>query len=278
MPSDSDCVAFLQWALPQLNLRWPGFRRVRQRARKKLAQRLRELGLADLDAYRAYLADHDDEWVELDERCRIVVSRFYRDRGAFDRLRDVVLPRLAADARRAGRAHVDVWSVGCACGEEPWTLRVLWDRDVGPCEPGVDLRVLATDVDRRVLARARRAEYPASSLRSAPRDWCAAVFAVSGRMFRLEDAYRHGVTFVCQDVRAAMPVGPFDLVLCRNLAFTYFDDRAQREVLGQLLARLQPGGWLVVGSGERLPDGDWELTPLDERVPPGPIWRAEAPR
>ena len=58
---DSDCVHFLQWALPRLRLRWSGFRRVRRQVCKRIARRLRELELSDLDAYRDYLAAKPSE-------------------------------------------------------------------------------------------------------------------------------------------------------------------------------------------------------------------------
>ena len=97
--NDLDCVQFLQWALPMMRMRWPGFRKVRRQVCKRVDRRLRRLGLVDVTAYRAYLDDHPDEWSQLDQLCRIPISRFYRDRGVFDLLRDDVLPSLAAAAR-----------------------------------------------------------------------------------------------------------------------------------------------------------------------------------
>jgi len=68
------------------------------------------------------------------------------------------------------------------------------------------------------------------------------------------EVYRDGVEFVEQDVRQAAPAGPFGLILCRNVAFTYFDEARQRNALRTILERLAPGGALVVGRGETLPD------------------------
>jgi chemotaxis protein methyltransferase CheR len=64
-----------------------------------------------------------------------------------------------------------------------------------------------------------------------------------------------------------MPDGPFDLLLCRNLVFTYFDAARQRALLRRLFDRLRPGGVLVLGQGETLPDGDGPLAPLDPSLP-----------
>jgi len=119
-----DCVAFLKWCLPRLGLRRSGYRKVRGTVCKRLAPRLRALGLPDLDAYRARLAAEQAEWAVLDGLCRIPISRFWRDRAVFDHLAVDVLPALAAAAADSGRTEVRVWSAGCASGEEPYSLRL----------------------------------------------------------------------------------------------------------------------------------------------------------
>src|SRR6185295_20147796 len=120
------CVELLQWALPRLGKRWQGFRNVRGQVCKRIARRARELGLADLEAYRAHLEAHDDEWPVLDALCRVTISRFYRDRAVFDRLRLEILPAFAERAAARGESVVRAWSAGCASGEEPYTLAMIW--------------------------------------------------------------------------------------------------------------------------------------------------------
>jgi chemotaxis protein methyltransferase CheR len=88
--ADTSCVEFLQWALPRLGLRWAGFRTVRRQGRR----RLDALGLADLDAYRAYLEARPEEWAVLEALTPITISRFYRDRAVFQQLERAVLPTL----------------------------------------------------------------------------------------------------------------------------------------------------------------------------------------
>ena len=92
---DADCREFLDWALPRLGFRRAGFRRVRGQVRKRLARRLDELGLADLEAYRSRLATDAAEWECLDALCRVTVSRMYRDRAVWDLVADSLLPELA---------------------------------------------------------------------------------------------------------------------------------------------------------------------------------------
>jgi chemotaxis protein methyltransferase CheR len=219
-------TAFLEWAHGRLGLRSRGFANFKGTLAKRIARRTKKLGLDDLDAYRAYLEAHEDEWPVLDAMCRITISRLYRDASVMDRLARDVLP----SARR-------VWSAGCASGEEPYTVALL--------APQVE--IVATDIDGALIERARRGEFGESSLRELP-------LALRERLARGRDALRARITFRVQDLRREAPEGPFDVVLCRNVAFTYFDEAEQRVALRRIAAVLAPGGTLVIGKGESLPE------------------------
>lgn len=253
---DRDCAAFLQWALPQLERRWNGYRKVRRLVCKRLAQRLKSLGLADLDAYRRQLAARPEEWRELDALCGIPVSRFYRDRDVFDALGHRILPALAETA--ASRAALAAWSAGCASGEEPYTVALIWAIRLQPRFPGTGLRIVATDSDAGVLARARAGRYAPSSLKELPADLRSQGFEEQDGTWRIRDRYR-AVDFVQQDLREAMPDGPFDLILCRNVVLTYYAPVLQEALMARIVGRLRPGGALVVGAHESVPPGMLEL-------------------
>lgn len=202
--------------------------------------------------YRAKLEADPREWQVLDGLCRITISRFYRDERTFDALRGVVLPQIAMRAmaeERKGR----IWSAGCASGEEPYSVKVLWDLEVSPRFPKASLGIVATDMDETLLDRARRACYPKTSLRELPPELAAQAFREINDFWCLKPAHRQGVLFLQQDVRQEAPPGRFDLVLCRNLAFTYFAPALQEAVLERIAASLQPRGFLVIGSHEHLP-------------------------
>ncbi len=249
---DTDCIAFLQWALPRLNMRWPGFRKVRRQVCRRVQARIEQLGLESVASYRDYLEQVPSEWPQLDGFCRISISRFYRDRGVFDLLRKEVLPLLARDAAEDGRKIIRAWSVGCASGEEPYTLRVMWDLELAPLFPDRHFEIVATDASQHMLARARDGRYPSSSLKDFPPAWREKAFAAEADLFCLRAAHRGGIEFRHQDIRAEQPAGTFDLILCRHLAFTYFDEPLQKTILEILLKRLRPHGMLVTGKHEDL--------------------------
>jgi chemotaxis protein methyltransferase CheR len=272
---DAACVAFLQWALPRLGLRWPGYRKVRRQVCRRLRARLDELGLAGFDAYRARLDADPAEWQVLRALTPITISRFARDRAVFDALGRDVVPALERAARAAGRERLRAWSAGCASGEEAHTLALLW--------PAMD--VLATDVHAPAVERARRGRYPASSLRELTAAERERGFVIDDGENAVRPEIAARVRVARHDLRDARPpTAPFDLVLCRNAAFTYLDGDAQRAVLARLADALVPGGALVVGLHETPPEtarfAPWPDVRATHRRLGGPticLWGEHAP-
>jgi chemotaxis protein methyltransferase CheR len=271
--TDRECVQLLQWCLPRLGLQWRGFRKVRRIVRRRIERRLTELDLPDTAAYHRYLESNAEEWAFLDRACRIPVSRFYRDRAVFECLERIVLPELSAAVVARGEAELRCWSVGCAAGEEPYTLAILWRLRVGPRFPGVRMRIVATDVEPEMIAQAGKACYPTHVLRDLPPD-LAAAFTPTPEGLQLEDEYRRDVDLRVQDVRVVAPEGRFHLILCRYLVLTYFDEALQRRTLALLVDKLESGGALVVGATEHVPEGLGGLVPWSARLR---IFRAAPP-
>ncbi|MFQ5527322.1 MAG: CheR family methyltransferase [Thermoanaerobaculia bacterium] len=266
---EAECVAFLQWALPKLGMRWAGFRKPRRQVCRRIRRRIEALGLEGFSEYRRALAEEprgDGEWLVLDSLCRVTISRFLRDRAIWDLLDREVLPLLAGEAASARRTVLRAWSAGCASGEEPYSLGLVW-RLGGGERSGTELEIVATDTDGRLLERAVRAVYPHDSLREVPPEWRSEAFrpAADGEL-ELRSTFRKGVEFDGADIREESPEGPFDLVLCRNLAWTYFDEATQLEVLVRIRSVLRRGGCLVIGSHEELPDGGERLESVGRSV------------
>jgi chemotaxis protein methyltransferase CheR len=250
--TDQECVQFLKSALPQLRMRWNGFRRVRGQVCKRIVRRLQELGLPDAAAYRSFLESTRDEWGVLDSLCRVTISRFYRDREVFQALEQDVLLRLCEAALARGEEELRCWSAGCASGEEAYTLALLWDLVLGRRFPSLKITIIATDADSTMISRAREGRYAPGSLRNLPQEWKGAL-AREGDLFRIRSGQREKAFFLEQDIRSTEPGGSFHLILCRNMVFTYFDRELQKDILGRLHAKLLAGAALVIGTHEALP-------------------------
>lgn len=254
---DEECVKFLQWALPSLHLQWPGFRKVRAQVCKRLQRRINELTLDDIVAYRDYLAAHNAEWQVLDALCRVSISRFYRDKQMFVFLEQVVLPELAQRALARGAEYLHVWCVGAGSGEEPYTLAILWQLQLQHRFPDLRLRIVATDADPNMLQRSKVACYDYSSIKNLPQGWRQKAFVQSDLQYCLKPEYQTAVEFSQHDIReefaGIVSDAAFDLMLCRNLVFTYFDEPLQQQTLVRLMRVLRVGGALVIGIHETLP-------------------------
>lgn len=259
--NDKSCLTFLQWALPLLHMRWAGFRKVRGQVCKRLGRRLEELQLPDLHSYRLYLQDNPLEWHILDTMCRITISRFYRDRGLYRSLQLQVFPELLYNSRQQGGTMLSCWCIGAASGEEPYSLNLLWEL-AGLDNQGADLNILATEVDQRLIDRARQGCYPASSINELPAGMKDQAFVRQGNQFCLKKQYRERVQFRQQDIRNMMPDATFHLILCRNLVFTYFSLELQEELARRLVKHLKADGLLVIGIHESLPAVITGLEPL----------------
>jgi chemotaxis protein methyltransferase CheR len=260
---NAECVEFLQWALPRLAMRWQGFRKVRRQVCRRIARRLRELGVPDTAAYRDFLEHNPDEWQFLDGACRITISRFYRDRGVFDALGANVLPAIARAARARGERELACLSVGCASGEEAYSLKILWELGCDDEREALALRITGMDSHPVMLERARRGCFHPGSLRDLPESWRGRAFERGNGEACLRAEFRGGIDFVQGDVRRALPTGPFDLILCRNLAFTYFVDALQHDILMRLHAHMRECAALVVGIHESLPEDCVGFRPWD---------------
>ena len=236
---------------------------MRRQVCRRLGSRIQELDLESFSAYAAYLLAHPDEWSVVDSCCRITISRFYRDRQVFEQLSQE-LPKLVRLAIAREDSSLHCWSAGCASGEEVYTLKLLEHFCLSRSEFSLPLQILATDIDEYLLSRAKYGFYASGTLKELPQAWIGEAFTTN-EQYCLKPTFREGIQWERQDIRKEMPDGSFHLILCRNLAFTYFEPALQQEILLGIMQRLVPGGILLIGKRESLPDG-WQsqLLPISE--------------
>ncbi len=220
---------------------------------------MRGLEIAKLDDYRSLLSGCPEEWQILDGLCRATVSEFYRDPSIFQNLTELVLPTLVAALQRRAQTRVRCLSAGCASGEEAYTLKILWEIELSSCFPDLELQVDAIDTDQKLIERAHRGCYKAGSLKALPAAWRRVAFVNQEDRYCVAPKFRQGIKFYKSDIRDSLSSGPFDLVLCRNLAFTYFDWSLQREILLRIAVHMEAGGALVLGKRESLPEDTVEF-------------------
>jgi len=265
IPDDDASVKFLQWCLPKLNYRWQGFRKVRKQVAKRITHRLYELELNSYAEYSDYLETHNHEWKILDSLCYITISRFYRDRKIFDALQSQLLPQIADAAIMRGNNLIQCWSAGSCSGEEPYSINIMWKLGVLPnLQNDIQLNILATEKRAHLIKRANEAVYKESSLRDMPKELISQVFLKNNNEYKLKEEFKAGVKFAKQNIREQMPQSKFDIVLCRNLVFTYFKEEIQSIILSKITDRIKQNGFLIIGAHESLPNNDYRLKPFED--------------
>jgi len=264
---DKACINFLQHYLSKIGYRWEGFRKVRNQVCKRINKRIKELDFGNIQAYGEYLENHGEEMKVLDAIFNITISRFYRDRGVFDNIANDVFPSLAEMVWHNQQQQIRCWSAGSASGEEPYTLTIIWKMTVLP-EPGRDLslQIIATDRNAHLIERAENGIYPGGTLKELPQEWKKQAFEEKENEYQIKKEYRQDVQFLEQDIRSELPEGTFDLILCRNLVFTYFQEDLQRDVFQRIMTKLNPGGYLIIGNHESLPEGQEDLVCVEKCV------------
>lgn len=223
--------------------------------RRRIALRVRARGCADGARYAAVIERDPAEVERLNAALTITVTQFFRNPATFERITEVVFPALF---ERAGPRGVRVWSVGCASGEEPYSIALLLRERFADRLARTRVSILGLDRDRAALERARAALYERDRLADVPAEMRARHFetTLAGR-FQLARGIRQMVSFRQVNVfeAADLPDGPVDLVLCRNVLI-YFARGEQERLLADFERRLSPGGFLVLGKAETLVAAD----------------------
>ncbi|KQM28636.1 MULTISPECIES: CheR family methyltransferase [unclassified Sphingomonas] len=220
----------------------------------RLQRRLREVGIASLDAYCDHLFDGSadpDEMVHLINAVTTNKTDFFREPGHFDFMTQTALPTLAD----AGRRRIRAWSAACSTGAEPYTMAMVLDQFAQ--KSGIDYGILATDIDTAVLETARRGIYPAELVEPVPAMLRQRYVATSrdrdSNQVRIVPALRSAIGFARLNLMdARYPVGePMDIIFCRNVLI-YFDKETQERVVRRLCDNLRPGGFLFLGHSESI--------------------------
>lgn len=234
----------------------------------RLSRRLRQLGLSTFGAYYRYVleAGEDERRHLLDWICTNE-TRFFREEAQFEFLEHQIIPSWLADPSRS--RSVRVWSAACSTGEEPFSLAMSLHAHLAAA--GWAIRIVATDLSTRALARAEAAEWPVEQADQIPRHYLHR-YMLRGRrsregLMKAGPELRSLVEFSRLNLNDdSYPLqGQFDLVFCRNVLI-YFDADGKRRVAERLIRHLLPGGYLFLGHAESGSGWRKDLVPVRPAV------------
>ena len=219
----------------------------------RLARRLRKLKLASFAEYCELVESGESaELQELTNAITTNLTSFFRENYHFGLLAAEALPQV--ESKRCAARRMRLWSAGCSTGEEPYSLAVVM-REALAHLPSWDIKLLATDIDSKVVATAAEGEYAQERFKDVPaervRNWFRNVPGRPG-FCAASAELKALITFRQLNLLDPWPMkGPFDIIFCRNVVI-YFDKATQRGLFDRMADLQEPGGWLFIGHSENL--------------------------
>ena len=213
----------------------------------------------DMESYYRLLHQSrtDSEiWDALVSDLTVGETYFFRNPGHFNMLRRKIFPELIARHRSDRRLRI--WSAGCSTGEEPYSIAILLHQ-IMPDLADWNIFILATDINKAVLAKARKGRYRQRSFRQTDPVVCNPYFEHHGEFFDLKPEIRDMVTFSYLNLvepcypSLATCTNAMDLILCRNVMI-YLPKATAREMSTRFYNCLIPEGWLIIGESEARAD------------------------
>lgn len=230
---------------------WSGYRKVRKGVKKRISRHMQELKCPNVHTYLDLLKQSAESRQECEKRMTVSISRFFRDRQLWLDLEDDILPGMIGRQEKAIR----VWSAGCARGEEMYSFKILWERLHQKYPQLNEIEIVATDMHPDYIDKARAGVYAKSSMKEVSEEVRTQYFEIqkSGNRFVIKAEYKKGIEWRVQNLFSDPPGPEFDIIFLRNNLLTYYQTHLKVEGLRRILKALASGGWLIVGSHEKLP-------------------------
>ncbi|MBC7968819.1 MAG: PAS domain S-box protein [Verrucomicrobia bacterium] len=255
---DSVFESLLEYLKRSRGFDFSGYKRSSFQRRVQKQMHLR--GVESYEDYIDYLEVHPEEFVSLFNTVLINVTSFFRDTAAWSYLQEHVLPPLLK--AKSAKEPIRIWSVGCASGEEAYTLAMILTEMLGASEFRQRVKIYATDVDEEALSQARHATYSQRDLEPLPTGFQERYFESIGDRYTFRADLRRVVIFGRHDLVQDAPISRLDLLVCRN-TLMYFNAEAQSRILSRLHFALSDTGVIFLGKAEMLLTHTDLFTPIN---------------
>ncbi len=216
---------------------------------RRVIMRMAKNKVTSLSAYVDFLEANPSEISILAKEFLISVTKFFRDKEAFDIIKEKVIPEIVEH-----KLQVDilkVWVVGCATGEEAYSFAILISEYLTKLKKDIDVKIFASDIDKAALKHASKGVYPEIISKDISEERLNRFFIKLGDTYKVRDNIRKMIIFADHDIVKQPPYGKIDLISCRNLLI-YLSPLLQNKILASLHFCLNRGGYLFLGPSESL--------------------------
>lgn len=220
----------------------------------RLSRRIRDLGLINFKQYCDLIAEDDSpELVNFINAITTNLTSFFREGHHFKFLVESALPDIMRRNKETRR--IRIWSAGCSTGEEPYSLAITL-KEALPRKHSWDIKILATDLDTEVLAKAQKGVYDLDRINglaeAQQKKWFSRGTDSQAGLVKVSDEVKSLISFKQLNLMAEWPMkGPFDIIFCRNVVI-YFDKPTQKVLFKRYADLLAKDRYLFVGHSESL--------------------------
>ena len=218
--------------------------------KRRIDVRLRVTGAQSYLEYMAVLKKDPKEYDRLFDTLTINVTNFFRDRNTYSVIENKVIPELVSSKKNQGKKIIRIWSAGCASGEEPYSIAILFHEILKESIGDFLISIYATDIDEEVMGKAKKAEYEASAVSETDMKIINRYFN-QNQNYILKEEIKQMVRFKRHDLISDEPLTHLDIILCRNVLI-YFSRDLQVSLFNKFYEGLNRGGYLILGKTESL--------------------------
>ncbi len=172
----------------------------------------------------------------------INVSEFFRDPKQWNTLESDILPKIIQPNKT-----FNVWSAACSTGDEPYTLAIILNKLI----PSGRFKIIATDLDKEIIAKAKKGEYPEKQLLHLPSEYKHKYFTKEKDLYTIKSEIKKNIEFRQHNLLKDPYLSGMDLIVCRNVLI-YFTEDAKHTIYGKFAKSLSETGILFVGSTEQI--------------------------
>lgn len=256
-----DFEALLEYLKNNRGFDFTGYKR--SSLMRRVNKRMQTVEIETYSDYLDYLEANSEEFIPLFNTLLINVTCFFRDREAWDYIREKIIPLIAAN--KEANEPIRVWSAACASGEEAYTLAMVLAEELGVEQFKARVKIYATELDEDALSQARQATYTLQAVESLSPEMLDKYFEPCERGYSFRKDLRRTLIFGRNNLTIDAPISRIDLLVCRN-ALMYFNAETQAKILKRFHFALRDGGFLFLGKAEMLVTHAHRFTPVDLKL------------
>ncbi len=237
----------------------------REMVYSRLARRIRHYQFTDFATYLSFLENNkEQEFEEFLNSVTTNLTSFFRERHHFEFLKKTIVPEIKKRHRIDHR--VRIWSAGCSTGEEPYSIAMQVASEFSGAQ--WDFKILATDLDTNVLAKASNGVYDIDGIKEEDKALCRKhfLFDKSSQQIKAKAELKECIFFKQLNLLTPWPMSQkFDVIFCRNVVI-YFDQPTKDKLMKRYAERLVDGGYLILGHSETMSKSISEFEPLGKTI------------